>query len=76
MANNKDERKLENGAPASKSDGIHPAFYIACVLPPPWLIANCQWFKLLTDSLSQFVDCPEFQCHSVQQMGPAHCQVQ
>ncbi|KAJ5966198.1 sugar phosphate/phosphate translocator [Penicillium waksmanii] len=29
MANNKDERKLENGAPASKSDGIHPAFYIA-----------------------------------------------
>ncbi|KAJ5242996.1 sugar phosphate/phosphate translocator [Penicillium citrinum] len=29
MANNKDERKLESGAPASKSDGIHPAFYIA-----------------------------------------------
>lgn len=35
MANarsSQDERKLEGGSPAPQDNGLHPGFYIACVL--------------------------------------------
>ncbi|KAJ5098650.1 sugar phosphate/phosphate translocator, partial [Penicillium argentinense] len=55
-ANNKDERKLENGATAPQSNGIHPAFYIALwialsssvILFNKWVLHTAKFALFLT----------------------------